>query len=54
MHADGLFDIFDVIAGSLRQILILADAGDIAAPAGDGRQDGLGLVDNGGEREIVG
>lgn len=53
MHADGLFDILDVIACSLRQIFIFADTGDIAAPAGHSRQDRLRFVDDSSEREIV-
>lgn len=54
MHADGLLDILNVITRGLRQILVLAHTGDIAAPAGNGRQDGLCLVNDGGKREIVG
>ena len=52
--ADGLFDVFDVVAGGFGQILPLARAGDVALPAGQILDDGLGVLQQHGEREVVG
>ena len=54
MHADGLLDILNVITRGLRQILILADAGDIAAPARQVFHNGLCFFQHGREGEFVG
>ena len=52
--ADGLFNVFDVAAGGFGQILPLARAGDVALPAGQILDDGLGVLQQHGEREVVG
>ena len=52
--ADGLFDVLDVIAGGFGQILPLARAGDVALPAGQILNNGLGVLQQHGEREVVG
>ena len=54
MAANLLFDILDIVASFDGQVFILAHAGNIAAPAGHGGHDGLCLVDDGREREVVG
>ena len=52
--ADGLFNVFDVAAGGFGQILPLARAGDVALLAGQILDDGLGVLQQHGEREVVG
>ena len=53
MAADGFFDHFHVVLGGLGQVLPAADGGDILLPAGDGGQDGLGTIQQGGEGEFI-
>ena len=52
--ADGLFNVFDVAAGGFGKILPITRAGDVALPAGQILDDGLGVLQQHGEREVVG
>ena len=52
--ADGLFNVFDVAAGGFGKVLPITRAGDVALPAGQILDDGLGVLQQHGEREVVG
>ena len=44
LAADQLFQALDVVLGLYRQVLKLADAGDVAVPAGNLLHNRLGIV----------
>ena len=52
--ADGLFNVFDVAAGGFRKVLPLACAGDVELLAVQILNNGLGVLQQHGEREVVG
>ena len=52
--ADGLFNVFDVAAGGFGKVFPITRAGDVALPAGQILDDGLGVLQQHGEREVVG
>ena len=48
------FNVFDVAAGGFGKVLPITRAGDVALPAGQILDDGLGVLQQHGEREVVG